>query len=62
MKVCGSCKKPFLSDDGYCPRCPSAHNLDPDSWGHLGCLLLMLLPILLVVIILSFLFTAFLAR
>ena len=51
-----------MDSDGYCPRCPSAHNMDADSWGHLGCIVLMLLPILIVVLTLSFLFTAFLAR
>jgi hypothetical protein len=56
------CKKPYISDEGYCPRCPSAHNVDPDSWGHLGCLLLMVVPVFLAILFWIILFAAMLGR
>lgn len=62
VRVCSACKKPYMDSDGYCPRCPSAHNLNADSLGHLGCMILMTLPVLIAVLFWLFLLIAFVGR
>jgi hypothetical protein len=53
--VCELCKRPFLESKGECPHCPGPYN--QDSLIGVGCLILMILPIIGVLLGWIFLFS-----
>lgn len=54
LKICKTCKRPFLESKEFCPKCPPPY--DPDSYANLGCLLLTTAVPLLFIILFWFLF------
>jgi len=54
LKICKTCKRPFLANKEFCPQCPPPY--DPDSYANLGCLLLMTAVPLFGIILFWFLF------
>jgi hypothetical protein len=45
LKLCPKCKRPFLETDEFCPKCPRPY-WNPESYMNLGCLLIMLMPLI----------------
>ena len=62
IKLCPKCKRPFMAASNACPNCPETYTWDQESCANLGCLLLMLSPLLLMVLFWLFLFLGFLFR
>jgi hypothetical protein len=44
LKLCPKCKRPYLESQEFCPKCPRPE-WNPESYMNVGCLLLMLLPL-----------------
>lgn len=43
LKICRHCQKPFLAEQGNCPRCGKEYEWDPNNWVNATCFLLMIL-------------------
>lgn len=61
LKLCPVCKRPYLTKDEFCPRCPRLHY--EENWMSFGCLLAMtVLPLALVLLFWFFFFFGFFLR
>ncbi|MEO6588477.1 MAG: hypothetical protein ABIP06_04025 [Pyrinomonadaceae bacterium] len=61
LKICKTCKRPFLANNEFCPKCPPPYN--PDSYANLGCLLLStVVPLFLFILFWLFFFLGFFIR
>lgn len=47
-----------MADKESCPTCPEPHTWDQESYANVGCLLLMLLPLVLLIFFWLFFFLA----
>ena len=54
LKLCQTCKRPFLETDEFCKHCPPPY--DADSFANLGCILLMVAPLFLFIVFWLFFF------
>lgn len=54
IKICKTCKRPFMANKEFCPKCPPPY--DADSYANLGCLLLTTAVPLIFMIVFWFLF------
>ena len=60
IKICQTCKRPYLEKDEFCPRCPPPY--DANSLANLGCLLLTVLPLVVMILFWLFLFLGIFMR
>jgi hypothetical protein len=51
IKLCPTCKRPFLAEKEFCPHCPEPYTWNQESWANLGCLLMMTIVPLFVMIL-----------
>jgi hypothetical protein len=56
LKLCPKCRRPYLAEKEWCPHCPEPYTWNQESYANLGCLLLMMTPILLMIMFWIFLF------
>lgn len=56
LKICPKCKRPYLKDKGVCPTCPEPYTWNQESYWNLGCLLMMILPLVFLLFFWLFLF------
>lgn len=61
LKLCPKCKRPFLATDEFCPKCPRPE-WNQESYMNVGCLLLMILPLVLLVLFWLFFFVGIFIR
>lgn len=51
-----------MADKEYCPSCPEPYTWNQESYSNLGCLLLMILPLVVLILFWMFFFLGFLIR
>jgi len=61
LKLCKTCKRPFMASEEFCPHCPRPE-FNSESWVSLGCLLAMILPLFLLILFWLFFFLGFIFR
>lgn len=49
LKLCPQCKRPFMANHEFCPRCPRVE-WNQESLANVGCLLAMTLPVVFVIL------------
>ncbi|HEX8287524.1 MAG TPA: hypothetical protein VF556_06010 [Pyrinomonadaceae bacterium] len=60
LKICPTCKRPYLAEKELCPHCPEPYTWNQESWANVGCLLAMVVPLFLMILFwLFFLFGLF---
>jgi hypothetical protein len=62
LKLCPKCRRPYLANKEYCPNCPEPYAWNQESYANLGCLLLMILPLVLMIFFWLFLMMGALFR
>jgi len=62
LKICKKCKRPFMAHKEICPHCPEPYTWNQESWANVGCLLAMILPLILMILMWVFFFSAILFR
>jgi hypothetical protein len=62
LKICQTCKRPFLAEKEICPHCPEPYTWNQESWKNVGCLLAMIAPLFLMILFWLFFFIGFLFR
>jgi uncharacterized paraquat-inducible protein A len=57
LKLCPTCKKPYLASEEFCPRCPQpVFDDDPESYGTIGCVLITVAGLVILMIFWIFIF------
>lgn len=56
LKICPKCKKPYLANKDACQSCPAPYTWNQESYANLGCLLLMIAPLVLMILFWFFFF------
>ncbi len=62
IKICPSCKRPFLASKGACAHCPQPYAYNQDSWANLGCLLMTVIPLFVMILFWLFFFLGIFMR
>ena len=63
IKLCPTCKKPFLAVKEICPNCPEPYTWNQESWANVGCLTAMIVvPLVLMTLFWMFMFLGFFIR
>jgi hypothetical protein len=48
LKLCSNCKRPYLANKDFCPKCPKIE-WNQESWMNVGCLLAMVSPLFIMI-------------
>jgi len=51
-----------MADKEFCPNCPEPYTWNQESYANVGCLLLMLMPLLLLILFWLFMFIGVIVR